>query len=226
MAKKKRVRLTTPVGVAKYPWLNKPDTKFDPQGVYRVQLALDPEKHEEFLARLDEMVEKSVAQAKADLRKNKPQDIDKIIVKPAYEKEYDSDGEETGMVEIKFKMKHIINTKNGDITLTPDLFDGKGNVINPKEVNIYGGSKMRINFTPRAYYMASTKMAGVSMQLNAVQVIELVERGSDSSFYGFGEVDDGFDSNVYTSSESGGDTDNEDDFNGGDDGFDVSEADF
>ena len=198
MAKKKRVRLTSPVGIAKYPWLNKPDTKFDPQGVFRVSLLLDPKEHKEFLERLDAMVDQSVAEAKKELQKKRPQDVAKLIEKPAYEKEYDSEGVETGMVEVKFKMKHIINTKNGDMVLTPDIFDAKGKVIDRSEVKIFGGSKLRINFTPNPYYMASTKMAGVSMQLNAVQVIELAERGADSSFYGFGEVEDGFDADVYT----------------------------
>lgn len=43
MTKQKRERMTTPNGIAKYSWLNKPDTKFDTYGVCKVSLLFDPD---------------------------------------------------------------------------------------------------------------------------------------------------------------------------------------
>ena len=37
----KMVKYTTPKGVAQYPYLDKPDTKFNPQGDYKLNLVLD-----------------------------------------------------------------------------------------------------------------------------------------------------------------------------------------
>lgn len=217
----KRKRITTPVGRARFPWLCQPDTKFDPEGVFRVQLLLDPEENEDFLKRLDAMADEAFEDAKEDLKEKRPQDVDKVRRKDPYEYDYDDEGNKTGKVYVKFKMNHIITTDSGKIELEPDLFDAKGNIIDKDDFNVTGGSKIRINFTPRKYYMASTKLAGVSLQLNAVQIIELAQAGGDPEFYGFGEEEDGFDVE-----EHGGNSGDFETFEEGDDEFDVSEEDF
>lgn len=43
MAKKPKIKFQTPVGVAKYPHLNRPDTAFDAEGKYKTELILSPE---------------------------------------------------------------------------------------------------------------------------------------------------------------------------------------
>ena len=42
----KYVKLVTPKGVAKYPWLTKADTKFNPDGVYKTDLLISSEEAE------------------------------------------------------------------------------------------------------------------------------------------------------------------------------------
>jgi hypothetical protein len=221
MAKKKRVRLTSPKGIAKYPWLNKPDTKFDPSGVFRVSLLFDPEEVQPFLDRLDEMADEAFEETKADLlEKGNKLGAKQLTRNDPYEMEIDREtAEETGKVEVKFKMKHLIKTKDGEIELTPSLFDAQGKSVDRNEVNVFGGSILRVNFTPRKYYVAGQKMAGVSLQLNAVQIIELAERGGNADYYGFGVEEDGF---------SADDADSGGDFSAdtGDDDFDVTEEDF
>ena len=69
--KRKRVRITTPAGVARYPYLSKPDTQFVAQGEYKVDLLLDQEEHQEFLDRLDELADNAVEKAKQALIKQK-----------------------------------------------------------------------------------------------------------------------------------------------------------
>ena len=217
----KRKKITTPLGRARYPWLTEPDTKFDPEGVFRVQLILNAKENEEFLDRLDAMADEAFEDAKEDLKEKKPQDVEKVRRKDPYEYIYDDSGNKTKKVFVKFKMNHIITTDSGKIELEPDLFDAKGKYIDLDDFNVTGGSEIRVNFTPRKYYMASNKLAGISLQLNAVQIVELAKRGGDPDYYGFGEEEDGFD----VDEEVGGDSDYET-FEEGDDEFDVDEEDF
>ena len=49
-----RTKMTSPKGTAVWPWLNEPDTRFDDNGVYTVQLRLDAEEAAAFTAELKE----------------------------------------------------------------------------------------------------------------------------------------------------------------------------
>ena len=46
------VRLISPFGTAVYPWLNDPDTRFEPDGVYACTLRLSAEDSEPFVKQL------------------------------------------------------------------------------------------------------------------------------------------------------------------------------
>ena len=56
----------------------------------------------------------------------------------------------------------------------PALFDAKKNPINPSSCSIWGGTKMKIAYVLRPYYSPALG-AGVTSQIKAVQIIELVE---------------------------------------------------
>lgn len=189
MAKSKRVRITTPKGIAKFPRLSSPDTKFNPDGEYRVILLLDPEKDKEFLDELDAMADAAVQKAQEENKRYR-----KLIQRQEpYKMELDQDGEETGLVEVKFKMRARVKSKDGkEYNFAPALFDAQGKPIDPTKINIGGGSIIRVNFTPNPYFVAATKTAGISLQLNAVQVLELVQyNGGDAASFGF-EQEEGF----------------------------------
>jgi hypothetical protein len=52
------IRLTTPKGYAQYPYLKDPDTKFNPDGDYKVNLAMDDnEATGKLIAKLQETLE-------------------------------------------------------------------------------------------------------------------------------------------------------------------------
>lgn len=213
--KRKRVRLTTPTGVARYPYLSKPDTQFVAQGEYKVDLLLDQEEHREFLERLDELADNAVEKAKQALTKQKKVAQAKQVIRhDPYTPLYDEEGEPTGQVLVKFKSKAQYTDKAGNVVkIRPALFDAKGKAVDPNKVIPYSGSIIKVNFTPREYYVSATKLAGVTLQLNAVQIIELVtggHGGGTADSFGF-EVEDGFDS---TSMDFQG---NEDSFNDVDD---------
>lgn len=225
MSKKKYEKITSPVGRANYPYLNSPDTKFKEEGEYKVDLIMDKVEEAQFLGDLKARSEKALADAKVALeKKNKHGQLKNLAVYVPYEELYDSEGNTTGEVKVKVKTKALIKRKDGtSFELKPDLFDSAGKPIDREEVMIYSGSKIRVNFTPASFYSPAINKAGISLRLNAVQVIELSEGSQGSADnYGFGVVDDGFtaDDTSFGNSSSSSNDKNEDsgdfDFEGSD----------
>lgn len=172
-------RFTTPKGLAQYPALKTPDTKFNPEGDYKVNLVMeDDEKTNALVSKLEAVLEDfyenddNVKQAISKGRKVVTQDI--------YEKD------EEGRIVMKFKQKAVITKKDGSkITVKIRQFDSKGK---PVDVNIGRDSVIKVSFTANPYYMPSTRTCGLSLRLLAVQVISLNEFGdSSASSYGFEE---------------------------------------
>lgn len=226
MAKKKYERITSPVGRAQYPYLNTPDTKFKEEGEYKVDLILDKVDNAQFLGAIKARAEKAVEEAKVKLaEKNKHNKIKNLTPYVPFEEMFDDEGNPTGEVKVKFKTKAQYSKKDGTVVkLSPDLFDSQGKPIDRNEVIIYSGSEIRCNFTPSNFYNPASNLAGVSLRLNAVQVIELSSGSSASaSNYGFDAIEDGFsvEETDFGSSETSSDEGSE---GGGD--FDFQGADF
>jgi len=189
--KKKLVRITSPAGTARYPWLNNPDTQFNVDGVYKVNLLIPNADAKELCKVLDEHAAAAFADAKAQAKN--PALAKQITLAYPYAPFLDEAGEDTGMTEFKFKMNAKITTFTGETkTLKPFIFDAKGKNL-PVCPAVYGGSKLKINFCPAGYYAASSKQAGVSLRMNAVQILELVSGGGgNASGYGFGTEEGSF----------------------------------
>ena len=167
---------TTPKGIAQYPWLSKPDTKFDEEGQYKVNLILSQEDAKPLIQQINESFAQNL---KEETKKNKGKDIK--TANPPYSDELDDDGKPTGNIIIKFKSKAIY---------PPAIFDAQGNVM--KDSNIWGGSEIRVNGSIAPYYVPLIG-AGVSLRLRAVQVIEYVEGGTGrADRFGFEGVGGGF----------------------------------
>ena len=182
--RKKLVRLTSPAGTARYPWLNNPDTQFNVDGVYKVNLLIPNEEAKELCKVLDEHAAAAFADAKAAAKT--PVIAKQITLKYPYAPFLDEAGEDTGMTEFKFKMNAVITTFTGEKkVMKPHIFDANGKAM-PVCPAVYGGSKLKVNFSLAPYYAASNKQAGVSLRMNAVQILELVTNGSGSGeMYGF-----------------------------------------
>jgi len=175
---------TTPVGVANYPYISKPDTQFDAEGVYKVTLAV-PE--DEAKPVIDLINAELLAGIKA-LKESKPKTKFKNAPLP-YAKELDDDGNETGNVLIKFKSKAAYK---------PSVFDAKNNpMINH---NIWGGSEIKVNGAI-AFYSSPSIGQGVTLRLRAVQVIQYVEGSDGASKFNF-EEEDGYVSTSSSEEES------------------------
>ena len=165
---------TTPKGTAYYPYISAPDTKFDEQGHYKVNLCLPKDEAKPVT---DLIKAELLAGIKALT------DSGKTVKKQAplpFEDEIDDEtGEPTGNVIIKFKSKAAYK---------PAVFDAKGQMM-PKH-NIYGGSKIKVS-SKADFYTSPSIGYGVALRLRAVQVLEYVEGSSGGNKFGFGE-EDGF----------------------------------
>lgn len=171
-------RYVTPKGVAQYPKLTQPDTKFNPDGEYNTKLILDAEPAQETLSLLDKLYAEAQEKAKKENPGKK--------IKPGPEP-YSVD-EETGKVTLNFKLKAKVTRKDGtQFEQKVALFDAKGKPLT--DVNVGGGSTIKVAFEAIPYYTAMAG-AGISLRVRAVQVIELHEYSSGGAgAFGFGEED-------------------------------------
>ena len=174
----------TPAGQAIWPKLSQPETKFDADGVYETSLRLDAETGQKFLSMLEEKLEEHHAEE----NKRQGEQVKKGSI--SY-KNVEVDGVATGELDFKFKMKALAGKKGQQWSQRPKLVDAKGTPIDPDKVSVGSGSKIKISYSIYPYYSAMVG-AGLSLQLRAVQIIDLVEyAGSDGKSLGFTE-EEGF----------------------------------
>jgi hypothetical protein len=180
----KEVILTSPKGIAKWAKLNKPDTKFKPEGEYSITLLLDPEDAAtiEFVEGLKKAHEVGYGAAKKAEPKKKFQLMD-IKVKD----DTDKDGAPTGKLAVSFNCKAAGKRKDGSVwSYRPAVLDAKGKPV-PADVLVYGGSVVKVAYSIRHTAMPTGSFY-TTFNLKAVQVIVLKSQSDrDAAFYGFKE---------------------------------------
>lgn len=162
---------TTPKGVALYPWLSTPDTKFNEEGEYKVSLVLSKTAAQPLIDQINAVF---AANLKEEMKKQKGKELK--TANPPYSDQLDDAGQPTGNVILRFKSKAAYK---------PAIFDAKGNVV--VDSNIWAGSEIRVNGSIAPYY-TSMVGAGVALRLRAVQIITLVEGSSSADRFGFEET--------------------------------------
>ncbi len=165
-------------GTAMWAKVTEPDTKFNPDGDYTINIQMPVAD----AAPMSEKLE-SIVQAKfAEAIKDDPRLKNTLTTQPVFQPVYDRDtGDDTGNVEFKFKLKAKVRKRDGTYyEQAPAVFDAKVKPMD-KSVLIGNGSKVKVAFEPIPYVMPSTKKAGVSLRLKAVQVIDLIEYGNSAS---------------------------------------------
>jgi hypothetical protein len=197
--------IVSPKGIAVFPRLNKPDTKFVAEGEFSVKLKMDinDPKVAEFIELIEQARQDSLPWAKADLaeklagtkdaakkgglkKKLETVDLADSPVKPVL----DEDGNETNFVEVRFKCKAEFKGKDGETVKTrPALRDSLKQEINPADVIVGGGSVIKVAAAMYPYYNPKDNVSGVTFRLRAVQVINLSQGGGGD--FGFGEEEDG-----------------------------------
>jgi len=162
-----------------------PDTKFDANGIYSVNLLIPEAEAAEVCEYLDSVVE----QRYAEEVKAKPKLKNGLSTKPPYEPEYDQNGDPTGNIEFKLKLKAKVQARDGSVySQKPIVVDAKRKPMDP-EIAIGNGSVIKVAYEPIPYMMASTKQVGVSLRMKGVQVLDLVEYGGGSSMF---DEEDGY----------------------------------
>lgn len=179
----KAPRYTTPLGAAQYPWLVEPDTKFNPDGDYKVNMLFakwTPEL-KYIVNDLNQMLEEYYQAIITDPKYAK--NASKIQKADVWEEDCD------GNIVMKFKQKAIIKSIKGTHEVKIPIFDSKGKPLS--DIKLGGGSQIKLCFSAAPYYVPSTRMCGLSLRPVAVQVIELKEwaEGGTMQSYGFKDED-------------------------------------
>lgn len=189
--KKPSVKFITPRGVAVFPKLTKPDTKFKAEGEYRVKLLVTAGSiPEDVIAKLTKLRDDFVEETKAALtQKKEGAKVKKLKVLDLFKDEVNKEtGEPTGKTIISAKMtaSGISKKDKTPWTRAPKLFDAAGKKLPAKSV-IWGGSELKVAVQAMPYYMPKDNEVGVALYLEAVQVLKLVSSGGESADdYGFG----------------------------------------
>lgn len=215
-------KFVTPRAPSIWPNLNTPDTKHNADGVYdcKQELSLDDPIVQKIKAKATELAQAeyekimeenpsflTVEQYDAKVAELKAAGKERLIEKLKVIKlveplppEIDDEGEETGTVMLKAKRKasgvYKTGPKSGQRwTAKPNIFNAKGKKLDhpPK---IGGGSEVKMSVELKPYYVAGQGQVGCSFNLEAVQLLTLVQYGErDAAGYGFGaeegdELDD------------------------------------
>jgi len=181
----------SPAGIAQYPALLKPDTKFDELGVYKVNLVLSETDAAPLMDKLKGMLADKLTELEDELN---PEQLAKAQSNThlPFSKEYEEDNKTpTGNIVFKFKTKAaFVSKRDGKV------IEKKMTIVDSKKKRMYdvavgGGSKIKVAFTMRTFYMAAIG-AGVSARLGAVQVLELREYTDGNAASGMFGEEEGF----------------------------------
>lgn len=180
-----RTKLMTPKGHAIWPRLNEPDRRWKPEGEYKVTLRLrmDEPGVSEFIDGLQKQFDAHVEAAKKELKKG----TKAKIVDPPWKPVKNDNGDDTGEIDVKFALRATVTPQKGEpFTQKVALFDAKG-----KPTNVVVGSGSVIKVAGKLHPWSTPIGIGVSLWLNAVQVLDRKAPGQDATAYGFGE-EEGF----------------------------------
>jgi hypothetical protein len=167
--------VTTPTGTAQYPRLNSPDTRFDEDGIYKVNLVLEGDDAKELLDKLNAFRKNAVQRLHQG--KSKP----RLAVEP-WDEEVDEDtGEPTGRVIFKCKQKAVYKKDGQTVERRVQLI---GADAQPTDEQIGGGSLIKCALMVTAWNVPALGI-GVSLKLRAVQVLKANSYSGDASSFGF-----------------------------------------
>ena len=154
-----------------------PDTKFIEDGEYSTQVIVSEADAAQVCEQLDALIDEEFNK----IVKDKPALKATLSKRPVTEPDIDQDGNATGNVVFKSKLKAKIRSKTGAVyNQKPNVVDAKRNPMTGIQL-VGNGSLVNIAVEPITYYMPSSKQVGVSLRLKAMQVIDLVEHGVPSA---------------------------------------------
>lgn len=186
---------TTPRGPAIYPALNEPDFKFKKEfGEYHARLRLEPDAPglAELVAIAEEIRDEAYEAKVKELERQKKgallKQLSKAdIIKPELDRET---GEETGYVILRAAMNAGGKRKDGTtFQKKVDLFNAAGKFLkNPPKIG--SGSELILSVRVMDYETDGGKVIGARFELEAAQVLKLVQGGQRTAgHYGFAAQD-------------------------------------
>jgi len=152
----KRNAFVSGIGSARYAWVHpdRPDTAFNADGEYKLQIILEPKAAERIKAAVMDVV----------MTEFKGEDIDKLSIPIDTE-------EDTGNVIVKMKSK-----------FPPKFIDSVGTpIVGDNIPHVWGGSTVQAYGNIKAYEV-NKNQRGISLQLNTVQIINLIDGGTPDGF--------------------------------------------
>ena len=154
-----------------------PDTRFVPEGEYSTQVVVPEAEAMDVCEQLE-----GIAQGKFDEAvKDNPKLKNVLSIRDVVEKEVDDNGNLTGNVIFKTKLKARIKARSGETySQSVSVVDAKKTPMDGSQM-IGNGSTIKVAVEPVPYLMQSTKQVGVSLRLKAMQVINLIEYGAPST---------------------------------------------
>jgi hypothetical protein len=188
------VRLTTPIGLAKFPNLVSVDPHPEFGGDYSVQLLLDKDNAEaaEFVAKIEKLREEMHSAMQANMGRKKPWNTPYFPVTD----DLDQDGNESGFYNVKLKSKGSYERGGQKIERVVSFFDANGQKVEDPGKAFGGevpmGSKIAAAIQVAPYQSGAN--FGVSLRIEAIQVIELGSSNAPASAgaCGFTVHDGGF----------------------------------
>ena len=187
----------SPVGEAVFPWITKADTQHDATGVFHTDLSVPFEEAQEFIATLEKARDAFIQTLPVAKQKS-------LTPKAVYFEEYTRpeypegaskdekkairdawEGEPTGNVVFRFKLKQNVTTKDGtQFSQEPIVVDDQtGEDI---EGAVFNGSILRVKGQIVPYKNDAAGMVGVTLRMKSVFVVEQVgggEGGDADSFW-------------------------------------------
>lgn len=171
--------LTTCKGIAMYPHLRKPEMYEGQEIGYTIKLVPSKEDADELEAFLRGELEKVSA-------------LPEFAGKSFANANIGAGETKDGDTVFKFKTKSSGTTKSGETfqRIVP-IYDSTGKPL-PKSVDVGSGSTVKVAYSIHPYYK-NKNMKGITLYLEAVQVIELVPPGErKADYFGFGTEEGGY----------------------------------
>lgn len=217
-------KINSPKLSAVWPKLDKPDygsKQFpDPDGKFKTRArgSLEAAPIQALIRKLQPLHDAAIQEAEEKFKQLKVETRKKlgsVTVNPLYTTLYDQETEqETGEIEFSFSRKASGTFKKGPKAGQKwshklAVFDAAGKLM-AKVPEIWSGSVIKVQFTASPYFIPGTGAAGLALNLEGVQLLELVKGGERSAKdFGFGaeegyEHDDAADDTVDSDGEAFG----------------------
>lgn len=193
-----KTRFSTPPGEALHAWIDKPDTKFNADGLFKTKLILDLNESlkdrdgnevlregqpvypaRDWKAKVDAQAQAAFDEELKDLSVGARKKWGLYL---PYTEEEDDEGNPTGRIIFEFKRNAKIKIrKTGEIKeLTVACYNVKGEPI--KSTAVFSGTIIIVGGVEfRPIKITASQKAGVRMDFSKVQILKLRER-TDNSF--------------------------------------------